>query len=220
MNFTLSTSLRAALLLGAAALANPAKADIIYQSATAGTPPSGGFVVQGDGTTDGSNILGGVFTLTEAASITDIGGNFLVSNGASGGGNIFGEIVQIPAGATVPDKSIDQLTPLARVTFGPTHNGDTAISLSVQLLPGTYALLFGGNLTDAPGFATLADNNTPTGVPSLFQDNFGAADPSPWDNFAPVDTRIFVDGVVAEPASISLFATGLVMLGLRSRRRA
>ncbi len=220
MNF--STSLRAALLLAAAALANPAQADVLYQSASAGSAPNGGFVLQGDGTTDGSNILGGVFTLTYSALVTDIGGNFLVSNGASGGGDIFGEIVQIPGGASVPSLAIDQLVPLARVTFAPTIDGDTTVPLQLLLGPGTYALVFGGNATDAPGFATLADNNTPTGLPSLFEDNFGAADPDPWDIFAPSDSRIFVDAAVPEPASVSLVGAGLlllVMFGLRSRRR-
>ena len=225
MNFSLSTPLSAALLLVAASLVNPAQADVIYQSATAGTASNGGFVVQGDGTTDGSNILGGVFTLTQGANVTGIGGNFLVSNGASGGGNIFGEIVKISDGASVPGTSIDLLSPLGRVIFAPTADGDTIASLNLLLGPGTYALLFGGNTTDAPGFATLADGNDPVGLPSLFEDNFGGADPAFWDNFAPADSRIFVEGTVPEPASVGLVGAGLFMLmmlfslGRRAQRR-
>src|SRR5262249_14357569 len=112
MTLSLSTPLRAALLLGAAAFITPSHADVIYESATAGTTPNGGVVVQGDGTTDGSNILGGVFTLSQLTRTSDIGGNFLVSGNSSGGGNIFGELVQVSAGATVPDQSIELLVPI------------------------------------------------------------------------------------------------------------
>jgi PEP-CTERM motif len=219
MNLSLQTTLRASLLL-AAALATPAKADIIYQSATAGSSPNGGFVVQGDGTTNGSNIIGGVFSVTQTSQVEDIGGNFITSAPGSSSGPIFGEIVAVPNGASAPAQSIENLVALARVVFTPTTDGDFKAALSVLLGPGTYAVLFGGNLTDASGFATLSDGNTPVGSPSLFEDNFGAADPSPWDNFAPADTRIFVDGTIPEPASLTLLAAGLGMLGLARRRRA
>jgi hypothetical protein len=221
LTLSLSTTLRAGLLLGAAALANPAQADVIYQSATAGASPAqGGFVAQGDGTSGGSNIIGGVFNLTETTIISDIGANFLVSAPGSSSGPIFAEIVQLAAGAKFPGVSVENLVPLARVVFSPTADGDNSTPLSLVLEGGTYAVLFGGNATDATGFATLSDGNTPVGSPSLFEDNFNGA-ANPWDTFAPLDTRIFVDGTeVPEPATLTLLGAGLAMFGVTRRRRA
>ncbi len=220
MKLSLSAALSAALVLGAVAAVQPARADIVYQSATATGALDGGYAVQGDGTTDNSFFIGAAFTLAAATHITDIGGNFIVSNGGSSG-SIFGEIVSLASLSAVPSATVEQLAGLALgdVVFTPTQDGDNSAALSTTLAAGTYGVLFGSGLFGADGFASLSFDNAPVGSASLFQNQFDSG----WSAFGDPTVRLFVDGTatdVPEPASLALLAGGLALAGVGRRRPA
>src|SRR5689334_12249628 len=125
MNLSLSKLLGAGALLAAASVINPANAGILFDTATPGTAPNGGFVVQGDGTSGGSNFIGASFTLTQTTEITGIGANFLVSGGSSSG-SVFGEIISLASPTSFPSTGVAGLAgiSLGSVVFTPTIDGD------------------------------------------------------------------------------------------------
>ena len=218
MKRTLSTTLAASALLAGAAFIGPAKADIIFQTATPGTTPNGGVVLQGDGTSANSFLIGASFTLTQQTDITGIGAGFLTSAPGSSSGSIFGEIINLASPTSFPAQPVEALASLslANTVFTPTHDGDNFGGVELNLGPGTYGLILGSGLFGATGFATVADNNVPNGPQNLFEDDFDSGTPpSIWDAGAPLDARLFL---VPEPATIAMFGLGLGMLGLARRR--
>jgi hypothetical protein len=219
-----STALR---VLGALALAVPAQASVVFQTATAGPgalAADNTLVVQGDGTTQGNGFAGGSFfigadfTVGAATRVTGIGAAFANTADTSGSGAIFGAIVQVDPMTGLPLQPVEGLASvtLGDVLFTPTADGDTTAALSVVLGPGTYGVVFGSGLFGANGVADLLLGNDPVGTASVFENDFApfAADP------ADIDARLFVDGVVAaEPASFALLGVGLVLTGVAAQRR-
>ncbi len=77
--------LAAAFALSAIALSAPAKADVIYQSATYTGEDNGEYILSSN------DLIGAVFTLNATTNITGIGAQF----GGFPGGDIFGAIVAL-----------------------------------------------------------------------------------------------------------------------------
>ncbi len=198
-----------ALLALAAA---PAIAAPLYQSATYTGTDTGEYILSAN------DLIGGVFTLTSASKITDIGAQF----GGFPGGEIFGAIVRVdpttglPAGPSTDIASIALGHALFAVSGG-TH--DQSVALPLTLTAGTYAVIFGSGQFGATGFAGLGCQNDPVGAPSLVRSFFGPD----WGSFDDNGVRVFVNGgAVPEPASWGLMLLGFGAVGaaLRVRRRS
>jgi hypothetical protein len=198
-----------ALLALAAA---PAMADPLYQSAAFTGDDTGEYILTNN------NLMGGVFTLTSATRITDIGAQF----GGFPGGEIFGAVVRVdpatglPAGPSTDIASI-ALGHAVFAVSGGTH--DQSVALPLLLAAGSYAVVFGSGQFGATGFAGLGDLNDPIGDSTLIRSFFGPD----WDSFGDNGVRVFVNGAaVPEPASwgLMLLGFGAVAAGLRVRRRS
>jgi hypothetical protein len=208
-------------LLGASAIS--AKADTIFQSATFTGNDTGEYIVQ-----DG-RFIGAAFTLTQTTQITAIGAQF----GGFPGGSIFGAIV--PTGPSLPSFTPSDIASnsLAHVVFSVTvttpaldnphvNVADLTVPLdqSLNLEPGTYAVVFGSGAFGATGFAGLGFENDPVGSPPLFQTLFD----DNWQSFGDHGVRIFVDGsavtAVPEPGTWAMVILGFCGLGLLTYRRS
>lgn len=190
------------LLLAAA----PARADIIYQSATLGaTGQTGGAIVNAD------QFLGARFTLTSAAQVTDIGGHIANSNA----GDFFGAIVSLssptafPAGS--PFTMSDVLASADFVAGFP--SSDVVVPLSVSLPAGSYAVIFGTGTLGASGAnGFMPTDNTDNASASYIVWNGST---STWSNASVNDLYFEVDGTaVPEPSSLVSVATSLLAIGL------
>ena len=212
MSLSLSTALRAGLVLAAASLALPAYAGTVYQSATATANPQGGFAIEGDGTSDNSRFIGAAFEVLQPTLVSDIGGNFRNSRGS-----IFGEIIALSGLNSFPSVAAGDLESIAlgHIVISPAQDGDASGALSVMLEPGTYGVLFGSGLFGATGTSSLTFGNDDVGSPTLFENNFDLG----YDVFPADGIRIFVDGQVPEPATLALLGFGVASL-FSLRRRA
>jgi hypothetical protein len=140
------------IITNAEAPASRPCSDTIFESATLGPSGTSGY---GVGVLDYHGVR---FELSETASVDAIGGHFL----AADPGNIFGAIVRLTGPSDMPD-SVDLSTPdvLAHAILSPpTPSGDVSSSLTAQLEPGWYALVFGSGLFGATGSATARLQNT------------------------------------------------------------
>src|SRR5262245_40553597 len=156
MSLSLSTALRAGMVLASTSLALPAYAGTCYQAATATANPQGGFAIEGDGTSDNSRFIGAAFEVLQPTLVSDIGGNFRNSRGS-----IFGEIIALSglnSFPSVPAGNLDSIA-LGHIVISPAQDGDASGALSVMLEPGTYGVLFGSGLFGATGPSSLTFGN-------------------------------------------------------------
>jgi len=201
---------RNAVAVAALALVSAAHADTpFYQSASFVDESVAG----GDFFIDNTRYLGAIFTVSQAETVSAIGGNFT----ANGDGNaIFGAIVKLAPGAALPANVASNA--VAETTFTPT-GGDQSVALNTVLQPGQYAVVFGSGLFGATGSSGLVSGQTAIGTPSFVQYN---GSPLAAGQFTDDTLRVTVNAVsaVPEPTSALLFAMGAVALGLMRRRRA
>jgi hypothetical protein len=226
MSSFFSNALFTGALLGLAALAQPAQADVLlFQTATA-DPNALAFdntiVIQGDGTTAGNGVTGGSlflgadFILAAETQIASIGASFADTALTSPTGSIFGAIVEVDPATGLPTQPVESLASitLGAAVFTPSTDGDTTAPLSLTLQPGTYGLVFGSGLFGATGLADLLSGNDTVGTPAIFENDFAPFTPDPSDT----DVRLLVNAV-PEPASIAvLFSAGALLAGMRRRR--
>jgi hypothetical protein len=226
MSSFLPKTLCTGMILGLAALAQPALADAyLFQTATLdpnAVALDNTIVLQGDGTTAGNGVSGGSlfigadFAVTSPAQVSVIGAAFADTALTSGSGAIFGAIVEVDPTTGLPTQPVENLASitLGEAVFTPTTDGDTTATLSqaVNLLPGTYGLVFGSGLFGATGVADLLHNNDTVGSPSIFENDFAAFSQDPYDT----DVRLFA---APEPASATvLLSAGAMLAGVRRRR--
>jgi hypothetical protein len=213
MSSFFSNALFTGALLGLAALAQPAQADVLlFQTATA-DPNALAFdntiVIQGDGTTAGNGVTGGSlflgadFILAAETQIASIGASFADTALTSPTGSIFGAIVEVDPATGLPTQPVESL---ASITLG--------AAVFTPSTDGTYGLVFGSGLFGATGLADLLSGNDTVGTPAIFENDFAPFTPDPSDT----DVRLLVNAV-PEPASIAvLFSAGALLAGMRRRR--
>lgn len=202
------------LLLGALALS----LGLAGTSAFAGTVFSTGNYSSdetGDYFINDEHFQGVTFELTQQTQITGIGGHFSqYSNGS-----IFGAIVAAASLDGLPTASTADLeaSALAHTVFA-ADGSDQIGTLSVNLAPGFYTVIFGSGLWGATGTSSLATGQDFFGNANLFQTLDGGAS---WLTFSD-SVRLDVQGVAAVPvpAALPLFASSILGLGVFGRRRA
>ncbi len=202
---------RAALVACALVSLTPlaAQAATILQTATAIPGDIGDYIA----TAFNQRVIGADFTLTHDSHITSVG----FGSGRFGGGTIFGAIVPVDPTTGFPIASFDNLASTALgftlINELPTA-GDVSGLLSLDLVAGTYGVVFGSGQFGATGVGAFTFS-TAIGNPAMFESFFGSAFANRSD-----DVRLFVTGEVPEPASVALMLAGLAGMGwLVTRRR-
>jgi len=163
-------------------------ADIIYESATLGPT---GIDFPGNSINSGQ-YLGSRFSITQQVEVSEIGGHLRTQTG-----NIFGAIVELsgPLPSSFPLSAGEVVA--STVISAPGLSSDVSVPLSVTLMPGDYAIIFGSGQFGATGFGLMTFNNvnTPEGVGSYFFSQAGN-----WLNGGFDNTRFTVNGVIAIPS--------------------
>jgi hypothetical protein len=163
-------------------------ADVIYESATMGTA----------GLTDGFGItssqhVGSRFSIAQTTQITAIGGHML----QSGSGTLFGAIVELSSGTDFSNGfPMSGSDVVASTVFDPGFPGsDYRVALSVTLVPGDYALIFGTNAFGAAnGTGSMAQPSNQVFDPNT---SFFASSGGNWLNYYPFyPPRFVVEGFV------------------------
>jgi hypothetical protein len=216
-----------ALLLS---LAPPAKADILFESAT--PVFSGPWTSSISGVSAGFGFISGFnFEVTTPVHVTDIGGDFGIGF-PTGNNQLFGAIAPAP-GLISPPNPPDLSSNVLGTTLIPLPSNfptaNVSGNLSLDLSPGIYAVLFGSQKFGATGDATAVifqdgqQANIP--VPGVFTYAIRQSDGA----FLPQGSgpRYFVEGTVIgqqppavpEPSAVFLFGAGLAVLGVTLRKR-
>lgn len=201
-----------ALLLGLASI--PAHASTIFSSADYNANEPGDFNI------DNASFVGASFQLTQATTITGIGGHFSQYSYD----NIFGAIVSASSLNALPTVTAANLASLALASTSLAPDGSDQLgSVSITLGPGTYDVIFGSGLWGTTGGSGLATGQTDNinSAAALFQTVNGGAS---WSLLGENDVRIDVVGTpvsaVPVPAALPLFASGLLgLMGAARRRR-
>jgi len=206
------------LLVGAAFIAPPASAAIIYESATlgqTGITSEEAFIQQ---TVPGANVdstsfYGVRFFVNQPSQTTQIGGHFVIS--PSNIDVFFGAIVQLDDENDFPD-SDDLSTPdvlgATLLTF-PEPSDQVFGELSLSLTPGWYAVVFGAGLFGSVGDGGALRNNSDIGSPDYIGFQFGFG----WGTRLP-DAQFVVEGnTIPESTTLvlSLMALGSVIVCYR-----
>jgi hypothetical protein len=160
MPFSSAASAFAVACLSFAATSAPAHAKVIFETAAYTGVDTGEYIVQD------IRFIGAAFTLDKSTQITGIGGQF----GGYPGGTIFGAIVPLASQMSLPSFAPSDIgsNAIADVVFSlPTVTAvDYTAPLSVELSPGSYAVIFGSGAFGADGWGGLGDQNTPVGSPN------------------------------------------------------
>ncbi len=218
-------------LLGIASL-SPATSfgGVIYESA----PPSQTDIPFSDlllnrvpGTAIGPRLTGVRFELLERTQVTRIGGHFIQSP-ISQTETIFGAVVALEHGTDFPD-STDLSTPDVLGSTSillPSLSNNVAGSLSLDLKPGWYALVYGSGLFGTEGSGVALGGSSSEANSSYFigaltiilgnpvdqadqpiQLDFWRTSPSSFSN-----QRFFVEGTaVPEPSSMTVLTFSVVL---------
>jgi hypothetical protein len=209
----------ATMSLGIAALTTataPAHAATIFETATHTNDDSGDYSIYDQ------RYFGAGFTLSQATTITAIGGEF-----DDIAGNIFGAIVALPSAGDLPSFAPSTLAAnsLAHVVFTGAGNAtDQTAPLSITLNAGNYAVIFGGDsqFAGADGTAGMTVDNDLIGSPNIFQ-YFGLVYGDTWTRNSVYDgLRFYVEGEPAtapEPSSWVMMIAGFGTIGFALRRR-
>ncbi|AGA30888.1 PEP-CTERM sorting domain-containing protein [Singulisphaera acidiphila] len=198
-----------------AAAAGQARAGLVLETATAGTPATYGYSLFSNQT------IGSRFHLDTTTAITQIGGNL------GGSGTLFGAITALSAPDALPTGTSLTFPVLAWTVFTLSNDLTTDIfaNLSVTLGPGDYALIFGTGRFGADGTGYLSFDNDDTPQSSVFFSNDTTGE---YNDGGVTGVRLLVVGetppvAVPEPSAMVSAATGVMMLGgfaWRRRRKA
>lgn len=186
--------------------ASVSQALVIYESATLGTTGAPG------GTELSDQFLGSRFTLTDTYDVTAIGGHL-----SSTGGDVWGAIVEMSGLLPTFSRSEIESEALAFATFTAFPSQDLLSPVNVQLVPGDYALIFGGGgFFSTTGSGAMPEVNTDTmeGAGSYFF--LSQSGDNNWADGGISNARFVVEGDLAsvpEPSTLALLSIGFLGIG-------
>ena len=191
-----------------------ATTEVLYQSATMGTP----------GQTAGISVgvfqyVGSRFELSERRVATAVGGHFGTS--ATGEQTVFGALVRLTSMTDFPDSLIPLNTPdvLATTVFAlPKPSNDAIASIGpVELPPGFYAVVFGSGQFGASGQGFVPATNVPVGLSSDI--SYVNLNGLHWSDTGIFQNRFVVYGEIPEPGAAALLIVPISFLSASARRR-
>lgn len=173
--------LRHALLaITAMAVTHGVSADILFESAERGTPPSGFLQLQGSE----GGMAGVRFSLSTEMQITAVGG-IVTSTG-----DMFAAIVPLPSPTPLPTGSVEEVAVVHAVFSSSNTSSDTLVPVDVILPAGDYAIVLGVGAFGANGQnANLRRNNV-----AFPETRFMGGNQFGWFDFEQREYRVVVEG--------------------------